>query len=260
MKKALSFILLLLTMLLPWGLVGADGPQLQSQPPAPPPQGQCPKTKIVGQLGDCLRCHTAPSFHLKEAPPDEVRSYPVRKMRAEETKGYLILEEINCDDVQQFLDYLWDRGIRHAVIEIHSPGGSLFGAWKIVGLMRYYQARGMVIETRCYGFAASAGFLIFASGSKGHRFAARTAEFMWHELLLAQFGLRVTTPSSSEEESRILRHLQDTANGWLASVSCMSKEQIDEAIRKKEMWVDGHKMQELCFADGFLDAQQSAAK
>ena len=39
------------------------------------PVGKCPKTMIVGDVNDCLRCHTAPSFKLQEASPDEGREY-----------------------------------------------------------------------------------------------------------------------------------------------------------------------------------------
>ena len=117
--------------------------------------------------------------------------------------------------------------------------------------MRYWMAKGKIIETRCHGFAMSAGFLIFSSGSKGHRLVSQSAEFMWHELLTFKM-FAIETPSSTEEQSRILRHLQDTGNEWLSSVSNMTKEEIDDAIHKKEYWLRGSEMVEKGFADGFL--------
>lgn len=218
--------------------------------------GICPRTHVRGTVNDCLKCHVAPTFRVREADHDEILNYPISNMRVfigpEGVHGWMLLEDIDAQRVQIFLNYLWNRSIKRAVLEIHSPGGSLFDAWKIVGLMKDFQSRGMIIETRCYGFAASAGFLIFATGTKGCRYASPTAEFMWHELLLAQFGLRITNPSGSEDESRILRHLQDTANEWLSAVGCISKKDIDNMVHKREWWLNGREMVKYCFADHLI--------
>jgi ATP-dependent protease ClpP protease subunit len=63
---------------------------------------------------------------------------------------------------------------------------------------------------------------------------------------------RVTDPPLRPKMARVLRHLQDTANGWLQECSNMTKEQIDQAIKKKEMWINGKRAVELGFADGFV--------
>ena len=133
-------------------------------------------------------------------------------------------------------------------IEIQSPGGSLFEAWRIVGLMKRYELRGMTIETTCHGFAASAGFLILASGTKGHRYATPTAHLMWHELMSLSL-FKIETPSSSEETSRTLRKLQNIANSWLAEVSCMSKEEIDSMVKNRDFWMTGEEALQRCFVD-----------
>ena len=75
---------------------------------------------------------------------------------------------------------------------------------------------GVKVETRCLGFAASAAFLIFSAGHD--RVASPTAEFMWHECRSWAF-FDEKNPSKLEDEARIFRHLQDTANKYLAGVS-----------------------------------------
>ena len=117
--------------------------------------------------------------------------------------------------------------------------------------MRGWQEQGNIIETRVYGYCASAGFLIFASGTKGNRFVAPQAELMWHELQTFEF-FNQSTPSSKEEEARVLRHLQDTANSWLAEVSNLTKQQVDELVKYKELWITGVQAVEYGFADALL--------
>lgn len=216
---------------------------------------QCPKTKVMGKVADCLTCHTAPNFKLKEAGIEDGYNFPNNtSIREENGKkiGYYFLSDINDHQFKDATDYIFKKhNLDRLVVEISSPGGSLFAGWRIVGLMQDWIGKGKVIETRVYGFAMSAGFLIFASGSKGHRLVSKTGEFMWHELLTFSM-FKIDTPSSTEEQSRILRHLQDTGNSWLASVSSLTKEGIDELVHKKEYWLRGVDMVKFGFADGFL--------
>ena len=221
----------------------------------PQVKGKCPKTMVVGDVIDCLRCHVEGNFELKETLPDSKYRYPNENTKIvnfnEEEIGYFILKDIEPDSIKDYIDYLKWKGIKHAVIEVFSPGGSLFGAWRIVGLMNMAKANGMIIETRCHGFAASAGFLIFISGSNGYRAISPQAEIMWHELLSTAF-LKMSTPTSSEDEARILRHLQDTANEYIASRCNLNKEDLDQRVRNKEFWMNGKNAFDDGFADKFL--------
>uniref|UniRef100_A0A6M3L2I4 Putative protease n=2 Tax=viral metagenome TaxID=1070528 RepID=A0A6M3L2I4_9ZZZZ len=220
----------------------------------------CPKTLISG-MDQCLKCHISPSFKLRESLPDDFRVYPNDKVKIIEDigkeKGYFLLEEIKSDLIKSYLDYLTKVKVDHAIIEIHSPGGSLFDAWRIVGLMQVWEGakQGRTIETRCYGIAASAGFLVLVSGTKGHRFVVETAELMWHELI--SFSMfKLETPSDSEEGARVLRHLQDTGNQWVASRGNLTKEELDSKIRKKEFWMRGSEALEFGFVDLILSGKK----
>jgi len=209
----------------------------------------CPKTLM---RDSCLTCHAYPSFVLKEIGPNARYDYPVAGMKITDDVAYYVLSDINATEVQRVFDYvLWHPVVRKIIIEVHSPGGSLFDAYKIVGMMQHMMSLGYTIETRVYGFAASAGFMVAASGSNGHRFVSPTAELMWHELM--SFSLfSIDTPSDSEEKARVLRHLQDTANEWLAKVSKMTLVEINDKIRKREFWMNGSQAIKYGFADGEL--------
>lgn len=214
------------------------------------PKSVCPKT-LMGK--DCFTCHVIPTFRIKESAPDAWRNYPVTNMKIVDGKGHFYFTDIDPNGILDFFRYLDRHEIKHAIIEIYSPGGSLFGAWRIQGIMNEYKAKGITIETRCYGFAASAGFLVFCAGSQGHRLASPQAFFMWHELLSFEgFGFVFTTPADKEDGAKVLRQIQDSCNKWLQSVSKMKKEDIDQAIRKKELWLNGYQAVEKGFADGFV--------
>ena len=257
MKKLLLAIIVAILMVsmpclgfpdgVPWGPKDKDKEQKIVQ--------QCPRTKMTEK---CLDCHVTPSFALKEIHPEAIYQYPPRisnKMRligaAEPLTGYLLVTDVDSEEFALFFHYIAWHKITHVILEIQSPGGSLFEAWRIVGLMKSLEDTGVKVETRVHGFAASAGFMIFVSGTKGFRYASPHAELMWHELM--SFSMfKIETPSSSEDASRILRHLQDTANSWLAARSKLSKEELDEKVRKKEFWCNGKEALGLGFVDKLI--------
>jgi ATP-dependent protease ClpP protease subunit len=226
-------------------------------PKSYPTKGQCPKTGIVGDVSDCLRCHTQPSFALKDPPIDEGKDYPygvvVRPCKGdhagEKIAGHYTVMSIIPDQVFAFFDYLDAKSIRHAVIEIHSPGGSLFDAQRIVSRIQEWQASGGIVETRVYGWAASAGFYIFMSGDK--RMIGPQAQLMWHELLTFAF-FTVSTPSQTQDEADTLKHLQHTMNEWVAQRAGLTEDKIKEMIHKKEWWFNGAQAKEMNFATGLL--------
>jgi len=88
----------------------------------------------------------------------------------------------------------------------------------------------------------------FCAGTRGYRVAGSRAELMFHELFTFKF-IAIETPSDQEDQSRILRHLQDSITAWLAKRGKMSKADLDSRMRKKELWLNGLDAKELGFAD-----------
>ena len=218
-------------------------------------EAQCPVTLITDQ-SYCFRCHTVPGFAMRESEVGEGKILE-KWLSSRDGELYVNYEMGGVDggvldDMIMIRNYIFEHPgeINLVVMDILSGGGSLFIAWDVVGVMAELKAAGIMVETRCRGFAASAAFLIFASGQD--RVASKTAEFMWHEAKsFAMFDEK--NPSKLRDEARIVRHLQDTANHHLASVSKVSKEFLDKSIDKDELWYTGADMLKYGFADRLID-------
>lgn len=256
MKK--TMVLLAGVTLLMASAVWAEPQITADKSPPQKSKGECPKTKVIGDVGDCLRCHVAPNFALKEANPEDLCAYPNHNTRIRNGEGlFNISGGITGGETFQMIEameYFRRKDVKSVVIDIHSPGGSLFEGQKMCTLMQEWERTRGTVTTRVHGFAASAAFQIWTCGTINHRLAGRDAELMWHELMSFKL-FDISTPSDKKDEADVLRHLQDTRNAWLASRSKgkLTKEEIDKKIAKKEFWMNGAQAMDYGFCDGFLD-------
>ena len=216
----------------------------------------CPQT-LMNQ--NCMVCHIAPDFRLKEVATDAHLDYPLGFKFLDypnAPKGYLTIGEIDpslSSRMEKIIEYLKKYDVKTLTLDIQSPGGNIFDAWKVKGLLNEFQESGGIVETRLRGMALSAGFVLFCAGSIGHRYANPQAEMMIHEIGLFKGGLfyiEKVTPSSAEEEARILNHLQKTICDWLATRGKMTSKEIIEKVKQKEFWISG---QEAHDTFGFVD-------
>lgn len=216
----------------------------------------CPKT---GMKESCLLCHTTPNFKLKESNPItevlDIRPSDLKLI----TDGinpihfYYLCDSIDSDEVFSIFKYMDEHPNlpRKLIIELHNPGGHAFDAWRIVNIIESYWDK-YEIETHLNGMAFSAGFLIFEAGEK--RYCASTSELMWHEVSYYEFLSKIT-PTNTEEKLKMMRHLQDNANNWIASRTNgkTTKEFLDEKCSNDAgWWFNGKQAVEFGFADGFL--------
>jgi len=212
------------------------------------PESICPKTKI-SQQSQCLTCHTWPSFKLKQNDSREGLIYPNWITFTPQNKpiGYLLIEHVSSDTVNSFYEYIDNMAIKNATVEIFSPGGSMMQAWRIIAIMEQYKH--IHTTTIVRGFAASAGLIIFCAGEQ--RLVHPRALLMWHEI--SQFKMfDVSSPSDKEDEARVLRLFQSNLNDWLSKKSKLTKEEIDQKIRKREFWFTGKQAVEFGFATGYI--------
>jgi len=212
----------------------------------------CPFTNLTNDILNCTTCHSLDRWKLKEVYPNDMLRYPGWIVsHGAEKRGYYLLTHVSAPEIKVFLDYMDFHKVSHVTIEIQSYGGGLANSWRTVGLLQQWEKRGGIVETQIHGIAFSAGFLIFISGTEGHRFVSPTAELMWHELQSwPKSGIE--TPSSTEDRADVYRHLQDTATNWIISRSKVTKEELDQKVKNKEFWLNGAEAVKLGFADGLI--------
>ena len=143
--------------------------------------------------------------------------------------------------IHQALNYFLDNNIGNVVIEIHSPGGSLFEVWRIISLMEEHGDR-LHYETRVYGVAGSGGFMVFLAGHE--RLISRHAVFMWHN----------TEARMSAEDNKFF---DDACNEYIASRTGMKVAQIEAKLKdgeaKKDWYLGASEAIALGIAHGYID-------
>ena len=212
----------------------------------------CPATY---QTSMCTSCHTN-DWGLKEIDPHLKYTYPNIDTKIIDGIGHFKIDGpisgFHPDGFSEALEYFKRHDITHVVVLIDSPGGSLFSSWLVVGLMEEAKRDGVIIETRCYSMAMSGAFMIFAAGSDGYRLGSPTAEWMWHELISFEM-FSIQSPSDKEEQARVLRHLQNTINSWIATRLDKTKDEVDSLVHKKEWWLNGIEAKNVGLVDRFTN-------
>lgn len=222
----------------------------------------CPKTLINN---NCLGCHVLKTvdgkitFGLREINSDAHLDYPegtkIINYGTPAAYGYYQLGEVDyiaSVHLMKFFTYLKKHNIKKAQIEILSGGGNLLIGWRIKSMLDEWNADGNIVETKVRGLAASAAFLIFISGTKGHRIANATSELMMHELRTWQGGflfIKEVTPASAEEEAKVYKHLQDTIAEYIASRGKIPKAELCDMMKFREFWMNGRQAKEHGFVD-----------
>ena len=252
MKKILISLITIVVMLFSVSVFATDSKKNKEEK-----GGMCPITQVKGDVDDCLKCHIIGNFSIKEVSPFRSWNLPGHKGRMIIVDGkpvafYEIHDQIGSfigTDLEEFLSYLnYHPEVKKVIIDIHSGGGSLFVGYQAVGVLKSWYDR-FEIETRVQGFAASAAFFIFCGGET--RLVSPQAELMWHELITFSM-FDVSGPSDKEDQAKVLRHLQDTANLMLAEISKLTKDELDKKIRKKEYWLRGSEAVKVGFATGYI--------
>jgi ATP-dependent Clp protease protease subunit len=153
--------------------------------------------------------------------------------------GYYVLTDIRpsvVDEIRRY--YYYHPELNKLIIEIHSPGGSVMDAWRIIGLLEEMRSREIVIQTVCNGLAASAGTILFIAGDIGKRYISPNAEVMVHKVW--QFSMfSIADPDSSEDKTDTLKHFQANINSFFAKRTNLTPEILNDRTYKKMWWMTG---------------------
>lgn len=95
---------------------------------------------------------------------------------------HFLVGEINEDTVKSAIKWIVYENLeskeKTLTLYVNSTGGDLYQAFALIDVMR---SSNHIIRTVGIGAVMSAAFLIFASGDKNERYAARNTSFMCHQ-------------------------------------------------------------------------------
>jgi ATP-dependent protease ClpP protease subunit len=164
---------------------------------------------------------------------------------------YLTIQWIDYGSLTEVFNTVEMLKYEKIVIDLFSYGGSVFEAMGIVGLIEERERSGIIVEIHGRGIIASAGLIIMMSGSRGYRFIDRNAFIMFHEMAKLKY-FTVESVSDEEQNAIISRKIQDSINAFIVAKTKMTREELSEKIRKKELWCTADEAVNYGFADKIM--------
>lgn len=126
---------------------------------------------------------------------------------------------------------------------INSPGGSLSDCFALIDIMRQSK---YPIKTIGIGMVASAGFFIFACGTKGYRIISRNTSIMFHQYSEFIHGKEHDIDAYYKE----FKLVQNRISGVLEEVTGMSKEEVKSKLTPpSDVWLTADELVEYGIAD-----------
>ena len=145
------------------------------------------------------------------------------------------INEENCADVVYSLFTFWDKEKKttekedepvEIVISTHGgDAAEMFGVYDVMRLFRHDHQLG----TYGIGKVMSAGVLLLAAGSKGHRRIGKHCRVMMHSVASGHMGELYNLENELEE----VQHTQQQYISALAAETKMSEKQIKKVMDKK---------------------------
>ena len=114
-----------------------------------------------------------------------------RTVPSPEDKGvYLFMSEVNQETCKELISFILTKGWsvprpKSLQIIINSPGGDLNAAFAVIDVMKGCP---IPVHTVGLGQIASAGFMMFIAGEKGHRVLTPNTSIMSHQYSWGSWG------------------------------------------------------------------------
>lgn len=122
-----------------------------------------------------------------------------------------------------------ERDPKEIEILISSPGGDVLDMFAIFDAIRYCKEKGFVIKTRGMGQVMSAGILLMAAGTPGHRILGKNCRLMIHSVTAGTIGSLHDMLNDLEE----IVHLQKEYKRVLIELTGGKQKEIDKIFKKK---------------------------
>ena len=166
---------------------------------------------------------------------------------------YFLSGEINNETVGNCIKWITYENLdsksdKILTLYINSTGGDLYEAFALIDVMK---TSNHVIRVIGIGAVMSAAFLIFASGTKGERYAAQNTSFMCHQfsenMESKYHDLKATIKESDLCNQKMIRILQEATD--LTPSKIKSK-----LLSKSDVYLSTQEMIDLGIADLTIDS------
>lgn len=134
------------------------------------------------------------------------------------------IDEISVGECIRWLTYEnLDPKPRTLTLYVNSPGGDLYQAFALIDMMRNSKHP---IQTVGIGLVMSAGFLIFAAGTKGMRYAAKNTSFMCHQFSESSEGKYHDVKAAIKESERLNSRMLDILKESTGQTAAVVKKKL----------------------------------
>lgn len=154
-------------------------------------------------------------------------------------------EDTSRDFFYDFLSYLSDDSIKNIVIYIDSNGGHIDALFSMAELI---ENSSKPVTTVNAGKSFSAGAILFALGTEGHRWVAPASRTMFHNIHLTALGKDV------EEAAQYIDMVSRMNDDWVKRVvkkSDLTQKQFNSLLKEAngELFLTAKQMLKYGFAD-----------
>lgn len=169
--------------------------------------------------------------------PQLLMGYSDTYVKLTKDRVIFLSEDINKDNAAQLSALLlyFDNEDHDSeiILYVNSNGGDVSGLSNIYDVMQMISAP---IKTICLGKCYSAGAVILSAGSKGHRYAFKSAKIMIHGI---QFGFPLPGQDiiSSKNYYDFIKENNDNIMKMLAKHTGHSLDKVKEDC-KQDLWMD----------------------
>jgi len=208
----------------------------------------CPTAGFLSEGMKCTDCHVLSrqsgeyKWGIKEIEPfaeyDPPYLWEWKVGKDGKPYGYHQFSNIDADTVKDGLEYFARHSeVDRIVINVFSPGGSVFYCWKAIKEVQKYYDRFHIVTT-CDAAAFSAGLLFYLVGEE--RLVSPYASLMAHEIKGFAY-MEEKYPSMLEEEAKLFRKWQTKINLWISDRTDgkLTVEGLEELTAHIELWMDG---------------------
>ena len=165
---------------------------------------------------------------------------------------YLLMEEVSLSSIKPLVEWILEANFQPERPEllnllICSPGGDLNAAFAAIDTMR---GSAIPIRTIGLGQIASAGLLIFASGTKGQRILTPNTSILSHQYSWGAFGkeheLFATVKEFDLTTKRMITHYKKCTG--------LTEPQIrDHLLPPQDIWLSAEESRKLGLCDAVKD-------